>query len=129
MFNQKQREQVLAISLIVAAISMLTVFLSVCIRKKSLSRALLAVAGMEGAIGLFILWKQQAEERRSSRPRFAFDGPDAELFDTAEADIVEDQVGESLGTTSASDRRPTAAQIYTIPVDEETTIADFVGSN
>lgn len=129
MFNKKQREQVVAVSLLVAAISMLIVFVSVCIRRKSLSRALLAVAGMEAAVGVFILWKQQAEERRANRPRFAFDGPDAEIFDAEEADEVEDKMGEILNAACAGDRNPAASQIYTIPVDEETTVADFIDNN
>ena len=49
MFTKKQSERILAISLFVAAFSMLTVFVTVCIRRKSLAKALLAVAAMEGA--------------------------------------------------------------------------------
>ena len=119
MFDKKQSKQVLAISLIV-------VFLSVCIRKKSLTKALLAVAAMEGALGALLLWQQDLEERRASAPRFTFDGPDEELFDEAEADVVEDHLGEVLGGTSAADREPAGKPIFTIPVDEETTEADFL---
>lgn len=126
MFNKKQSKQVVAISLIVAAVSMVAVFLSVCIRKKSLAKALLAVAAMEGAVGTFILWQQSFEERRAAMPRFSFDGPDAELFDADEADEVEDQMGEVLGSCSATDRQPAGKPIFTIPVDEETTEADFL---
>ena len=59
MFTKKQSERILAISLFVAAFSMLTVFVTVCIRRKSLAKALLAVAAMEGAVGTFILWRQR----------------------------------------------------------------------
>ena len=126
MFNKKQSKQVLAISLIVAAISMVAVFLSVCIRKKSLAKALLAVASMEGAIGTFILWQQSFEERRAAAPRFSFDGPNDELFDEAEAEEVEDHMDEVLGGHTATDREPAGKPIFTIPVDEETTEADFL---
>lgn len=126
MFNKKQSKQVLAISLIVAAISMVAVFLSVCIRKKSLAKALLAVAAMEGAIGAFILWQQDFEDRRAAAPRFSFDGPDEELFDTEEADEVEDQMTDVLGSHTATDREPSGKPIFSIPVDDEASEADFL---
>lgn len=126
MFNKKQSRQIVAISLVVASVSMIAVFLSVCIRRKSLTKALLAVAAMEGAVGTFILWQQSVEERHSAAPRFSFDGPDAELFDADEADEVENHMGEVLGSCSATDRQPAGKPIFTIPVDEETTEADFL---
>ncbi len=126
MFDKKQSKQVLAISLIVAAVSMIAVFLSVCIRKKSLAKALLAVAAMEGAVGALLLWQQDLEARRAAAPRFAFDGPNEELFDEDEADEVEDHMGEVLGSQTATDREPAGKPIFTIPVDEETTEADFL---
>ena len=126
MFDKKQSKQVLAISLIVAAVSMTAVFLSVCIRKKSLTKALLAVAAIEGALGALLLWQQDLEERRAAAPRFAFDGPNDELFDEAEADEVEDHMGEVLGSQTATDREPAGKPIFTIPVDEEASVADFM---
>ncbi len=126
MFNKKQSKHVLAISLIVAAFSILFVFVSVCVRKKSLTRALLAVAAMEGALGTFLLWQQSLEDRRAARPRFAFDGPNNELFDEDELDVVEDHLDEVLGGTDAGDREVAGKPIYSIPVDEEASEADFM---
>ncbi|MBR7185005.1 MAG: hypothetical protein IKD37_05280 [Clostridia bacterium] len=126
MFNKKQSKQVLAISLIVAAFSMVAVFLSVCIRKKSLTKALLAIAAMEGALGTLLLWQQSLEDRRAATPRFSFDGPNEELFDEAEVDAVEDQMGDLLGSHTATDREAAGKQLFTIPVDEDTTVADFM---
>ncbi len=125
MFNQKQTKQMLAVSMIVAAFSMLFVFLSVSIRKKSLTKALLAVAAMEGAVGAFLLWQQSFEDRRSALPRFAFDGPNNELFDDEEIDAVEDHMDEVLGGY-AGDREPAGKPIFTIPVDDEASEADFL---
>ena len=126
MFNKKQTKQIFAISLIVASASMIAVFLSVCIRKKSLGKALLAVAMMESALGTFLLWQQSVEERRALTPRFSFDAPDGELFDEKEAEEVEDHMDEVLGGHTATDREPAGKPIFTIPVDEETTEADFL---
>ena len=124
MFTKKQSERILAISLFVAAFSMLTVFVTVCIRRKSLAKALLAVAAMEGAVGTFILWRQNWEERRAARPKYSFD--DAELFDEDEADAVSDHVSEVLSKSMAADRNSAAKPLFTIPVDDEATEADFI---
>lgn len=128
MFTKKQSEQVLAISLLVAAFSMLTVFITVCIRRKSLAKALLAVAAMEGAVGTFILWRQNLEVRRAGKPKISFDDSDTELFDEDEAEIVSDHVSEVLGKNSAADRYPSAKPLFTIPVDDEATEADFISN-
>ena len=126
MFTKKQSEQIMAISLLVAAVSMVTVFITVCVRRKSLAKALLAVAAMEGAIGTFILWRQSAEERRSARPKFSFDGPNAELFDEEEAGEVENHVNEVLSNGIVTEHGPSAKPLFTIPVDEDATEADFI---
>lgn len=123
MFDKKQTNQVVAISLIVAAASMIVVFLSVCIRRKSLSKALLAVAAMEGTLGALLLAREHLEERRANAPRFAFDGPDEEMLDETDLDAVEDHLDEVL--SGVADREPAAKPIFTIPVDEEATVADF----
>lgn len=126
MFTKKQSERILAISLLVAAFSMLTVFITVCLRRKSLSKALLAVAAMEGAIGTFILWKQTWEECRAAQPKYSFDNGDLELFDEDEAEAVSDHVSEVLSKTTAADRGSSAKPLFTIPVDDEATEADFI---
>ena len=126
MFTKKQSERILAISLLVAAFSMLTVFITVCIRRKSLAKALLDVAAMEGAAGTFILWRQNWETRRAARPKLSFDDTDAELFDEDEAEIVSDHVSEVLSKSTAADRNPAARPLFTIPVDDEATEADFI---
>ena len=126
MFTKKQSERILAISLFVAAFSMLTVFVTVCIRRKSLAKALLAVAAMEGAVGTFILWRQNWEARRAARPKYSFDDADAELFDEDEAEAVSDHVSEVLSKSMAADRNSAAKPLFTIPVDDEATEADFI---
>lgn len=107
-----------AISLMVQAVTLVILFLALWARKKSVSRALLAIAAAEGAASLFLFWLHLRD-------------PETELYEgaTGNYDFFDDddfEIDESILTADLRrDEEEKASSITDIPRDEDASEADF----
>ena len=122
---KKKKCDYIGLSLIVSAVILTLVFIVACIKKKSLLAALSAVAAANAAGCLCFL----NHKRKKNGGHFFdfFDESKYEIFDKEELEHAARAIRASFCKNRVTDEcGRTAKPIYEIPVDEETTEADFV---
>ena len=122
---KKKKCDYIGLSLIVSAVILTLVFIVACIKKKSLLAALSAVAAANAAG----CWCFLNHKRKKNGGHFFdfFDESKYEIFDKEELEHAARAIRASFCKKRVTDEcGRTAKPIYEIPVDEETTEADFV---
>ena len=94
---QKKIRLYVGIALVIQAFSFFVMFIILCVKKKSIAAAFLAVAAMEGAVGGYLIY----QEKNSKKLSYGFE--DESLFDDTSFDfddtmINSDIYGNDLGT-------------------------------
>ncbi len=107
----KKTRLFVGIALVVQAFSFLFMFLILCVKKKSIAAAFLAVAAMEGLCGAYLLYQEKTDMKEAEEfdPAIYFGDEDFDFDDTM---INADVYGK--GTIDGD-----------VPVDEEASEADF----
>ena len=111
---QKKIRLYVGIALVIQAFSFFVMFIILCVKKKSIAAAFLAVAAMEGAVGGYLIYQEKKAKKLS------YGGIDDEgLFDNNSFDfddsmINSDIYGNDLGTLDVDILR-----------DEDASEADF----
>lgn len=114
----------IGLSIIASAVILTLVFIIACIKKKSLLAAFAAVAAAN-ATGC---WFYLTHNRKKNGGHFFdfFDESKYEVFDKEELEYAAKAIRECFCKNRVTDESGrTAKSIYEIPVDEETTEADF----
>ncbi len=113
----------IGISLIVSAITTTFAFLSLCLKKKSAWKAILALATVESLVG-FALIEDKIPQVKIGKARKLTE-PE-EIFDESELDDVISAIDADL-SVSSDDESIDAPHIHNdIPRDDEASEADFI---
>ena len=114
----------IGLSLIASIVVLIVVFLVTCIKKKSFLAALSAVAAVN-VVGC--LWLLKHNRKKNGGHFFDFfDESKYEIFDKEELEHAARAIRAGFCKKRVTDEcGRTAKPIYEIPVDEETTEADF----
>ena len=121
---KKKKCDYIGLSLIVSAVILTLVFIAACIKKKSILAAFSAVA----AVNLAGCWCFLTHNRKKNGGHFFdfFDESKYEIFDKEELEHAARAIRAGFCKKHITDEcGRTAKPIYEIPVDEETTEADF----
>ena len=122
---KSSKRDYLGLSLLVSAVVATFVFLIACVKRKSFLSALAAVVAVNSSGCLWLL----KHRRKKNGGHFFdfFDESKYEVFDEEEAEHAGKAVRAGFCKKHITDEcGRTAKPIYEIPVDDETTEADFV---
>jgi len=114
----KKTRLYVAVSLMVQAVTLVLLFLVLWARKKSVSRALLAIAAAEGAASLFLFWLHL---RDPETELYADTADNYDFFDDNEFDFDESFLTSEL----RKDEEEQSSAVNDIPRDEDASEADF----
>lgn len=117
----KKSRLVLSVSLLVQSFTLFILFLILCVKKKSIAAAFLAVSVMEGAAGTYLL--HQAREELVDDDFDPSDYLDEDFFDSAELDLDEEMLSSDLA--HGTDDHATAPDRAEIPLDENVSEDEF----
>ncbi len=124
MMKRKGKPDYIAISLLISSIALIGIFVTACVRKKSLVAALTAVAALNTAAGWWFV-----TSRRKKHGGYLFDLFDEgsyEVFSDDEAASADRAVRSGLYRKRAAERPNGSGQlIRAIPIDETATEAEF----
>ena len=125
---QKKSKLYIGISLVASAITLTATFIVLCIKKKNVGKAILAIAAIESGVGAAMILSHLEDENKLSPCRGIFKESDNyEFFDDAEADNTDKIVNSELDESEeALDEGELKYKLkFEIPRDEEATEADF----
>jgi hypothetical protein len=108
---------IVAVGLIVQAVSFFAMFIILCAKKKSISAAFLAVATLEGAAGAYLLWQVKREEEDEVFGNFMDD--DDDFMD--DIDLDESMLNADLN----SEDDFSDISVADIPKDEDASEEEF----
>ncbi|NLK40207.1 MAG: hypothetical protein GX303_08235 [Clostridiales bacterium] len=114
----KKMRLYVAVSLMVQSVTLALLFLILWARKKSISRAILALSAAQGAASLFLFWLHLRD-------------PETEIYDNRDLDydFFDDddfEIDESILSASLRrDEEDKSSVITEIPRDEDASEADF----
>lgn len=118
----RKAKEMLGISMLISATSLVIGFIVLAYRKKSIAAAVLALAAAEGVTGAVLL-SDATSRRRARSARRRADAEELELFDDAECRAATAHMQSVLG--GRHDEGEPASMLREIPRDEEATEADF----
>ena len=110
----KRSKLVLAVSLLVQSFTLFVLFLFLCVKKKSIAAAFLAVSAMEGAAGAYLF--RQVKEELEENDFDPSDYLDEDFFEDTELDIDEEMLSSDLA--HGTDDHGTAPERCEIPLDD-----------
>ncbi len=120
--NEKQK-QILGISLILSAITLMFSFIVLCFKKKNILAAIATLAAAEGVIGLAMIKDMNLPKKSNAEEE---DEEPVELFDDEDLAYAEAVIGAELSQRNdgESPTCPNAKRV--IPTDDEASEADFM---
>ena len=124
----KKSKLYIGISLVASSVTLVVTFIALCIKKKNVGKALLAIAALEGAAGAALILSHLDDENKLSPCRGIFkEAPNYEFFDDAEADNTDKIINSEL---EDEEETPDEGELkyklnFDIPRDEEATEEDF----
>ena len=124
----RRNKEIVGISMLISAVSLLFTFISLACRKRSALTALAMLMAAEGAAGAALLVEEPVRRKRAARravkeaEEAELDGVE-ELFSEEEADEAAAHIRGELGGKEEESDGPRA--LREIPRDEDATEADF----
>ena len=125
----KRSKLYIGISLVASALTLVLTFIVLCIKKKNIGKAILAIAALEGSIGAALILSHLDDENKLSPCKGIFkEDKNFEFFDDAEAEDTDKIVSSELGDDEivpADEGELKYKLNFEIPRDEDATEADF----
>ncbi len=125
----KRSKLYIGISLVASAVTLVVTFIVLCIKKKNIGKALLAIAALEGGVGAALILSHLDDENKLSPCRGIFrEDKNFEFFDDDEVGDTNKIVSfelEDNETVSYDESELKYKLKFEIPRDEEATEADF----
>ena len=117
-FSLKDSRPYVALALLIQSFTFFIMFIILCIKKKSIAAAFLAVSAMEGAAGTYLLCQLKAENAGEFDPELAL--ANDEGLDIDDADLSAEMSGH-FGDETVSPRM----SVHDIPFEEEVSEDEF----
>ncbi len=114
----KKKRDYLGFTLLASAVVMTVVFIATCIRKKNFLAAIAAVAAVNAVGGWWIL-------RINRHGGYLFDFFDENNYEATDEEKAENAARAASKKCGIDECGVVTKPVYEIPVDEETTEADF----
>lgn len=117
-FSLKNSRPYVALALLIQAFTFFIMFIILCVRKKSIAAAFLAVAAMEGAAGTYLLCQMKAENEATFDPELALANDEGlDIDDSALSAEMNGHWGEEVVAPRVS--------VHDIPCEEEVSEDEF----
>ncbi len=117
----KKTRLTLSLALMVQSFTLFVLFLILCVKKKSIAAAFLAVAAMEGAAGAYLF--AQAREEIEENDFDPSDYLDEDLFPAEELELDDEMLADDLA--HGTDDAATAPERRAIPLDDDASEDEF----
>ena len=118
-FSLKNSRPYVALALLIQSFTCFIMFIILCVKKKSIAAAFLAVAAMEGAAGTYLLCQLKAENEATFDPALAL--ANDEGLDIDEAALSAEMYGH-YGEENEAPRM----SVHDIPYEEEVSEEEFL---
>ncbi len=123
--NEKQKQTV-GISLILSAITLTFSFIVLCFKKKNLLSAVLALAAVEGIVGLSLIKDMDLPCCQKKKDDAEEEEEPTELFDDEDLAYAESVIGAELSQRNDGEAPTCPNAKRVIPTDDEASEADFM---
>ena len=111
----------LSLALMVQSFTLFVLFIILCVKKRSIAAAFLAVSAMEGAAGAYLF--AQAREELAENDFDPSDYLDEDLFPVDELDLDDEMVAEDLA--HGTDDGAASPERGAIPLDDDASEDEF----
>lgn len=117
-FSLKNSRPYVALALLIQAFTFFIMFIILCVKKKSIATAFLAVAAMEGAAGTYLLCQMKSENEQEFDPELALANDEGlDIDDSALSAEMNGHWGEETAAPRVS--------VHDIPCEEEVSEDEF----
>lgn len=117
-FSLKNSRPYVALALLIQSFTCFVMFIILCVKKKSIAAAFLAVSAMEGAAGAYLLCQLKAENSATFDPELA-------LANDEGLDIEDSALSAEMNGHYGDEEIPPRMSVHDIPYEEDVSEEEF----